>query len=106
MRCDGLSSRIFIKSSGTKMVTCAPLAGLTFAGMKRIEMRWYRREKPESGDERIVRRFLIFPRCADGVEWRWLETANIRQRYIFGCWSDFAWIEEGEENYAKELFDR
>ena len=47
-------------------------------------MRWF---KPESGDSRIIKRFLFFP-C--GVSWdrefRWLETAYIYQHYNYNKW--------------------
>lgn len=48
-------------------------------------MRWTARpprknKKPADGDERYVRRLLLWPLCLDG-EWRWLEFADIQQRF-------------------------
>lgn len=46
-------------------------------------MRWKSRvtPDPEYFDKRIVRKFLIFPRCFGGDTWRWLEYADIVESY-------------------------
>ena len=38
----------------------------------------FRIKRPRRGAERILKRFLVIPTCIQG-EWRWLETAYIRQ---------------------------
>ena len=51
-------------------------------------MRWKRRYQ-EEGDERLVKRFLFFPKSLNGREYRWLEFVTIRQVYfsaIFNQW--------------------
>lgn len=51
-------------------------------------IRWQKREKRDwqEGDIRVVRRFLLFPKCLpthDGVEeWRWLGRCLIKQRLV------------------------
>lgn len=59
-------------------------------------MRWKR--KP---DERIKKRFLIWPRCIDG-EYRWLEWVRWLQsrRNALG-WYDVSWIENEEKEKEK-----
>ena len=46
-------------------------------------MRWRKKQKyyPKDNEERVVRKFLIFPKCVDH-EYRWLEKVKIRQRYL------------------------
>ena len=60
-------------------------------------MRWLRHS---INDSRVVKRFLLFPKCIGG-EWRWLEVAYIKQKYAFfytgmfygEFWKDFEWVE-------------
>lgn len=68
-------------------------------------MRWKQKPPIEVGRERVITKFLLFPRCIDGV-WRWLEKAKVRQVRSFfetsgGCvihpnyyWKWVAWIDE------------
>jgi hypothetical protein len=68
-------------------------------------MRWIKKPKPQIDDTRIVTRFLFFPKCIDG-ECRWLETAQIKQRYdpgqngypplYFMEWVDDCWLKSEE----------
>jgi len=52
-------------------------------------MRWKAKKIPV---RRIIKRFLIFPKCING-EWKWLEIAYILQNYDgYGNWS--AWQDE------------
>ena len=48
-------------------------------------MKWIKKEKykhyPEHHEERIITKFLIFPKCIDN-EYRWLERVKIKQRYL------------------------
>jgi hypothetical protein len=59
-------------------------------------MRW-KIKYPDIGDERIVNRFLIFPkklwsRTNECDEIRWLERCNIIQRFYVGNrWGDRYW---------------
>jgi len=57
-------------------------------------MRW--KAKPWQ-NPRIIRRFLIFPRCI-GAEWRWLEWARIEQRFVGSVadcyWEDIRWVDD------------
>lgn len=57
-------------------------------------MRWY---KSVGGDIRIITRFLLIPRCIKG-QWRWLETAKIKQtydtRWCEPMWVDVEWVNE------------
>jgi hypothetical protein len=58
-------------------------------------MRW---EQPKPWHQRVVRRFLLFPRTID-YETRWFEFALIRQKYVEcpydkGFWLDIAWESE------------
>ncbi len=59
-------------------------------------MRW---TNPKLGEQRMIRKFLFFPRRIEN-ETRWLEWASIRQRreidmtwYLFICemWCDLRW---------------
>jgi len=59
-------------------------------------MRWTSKETPTEGDERVINRFLFFPKLL-GEEWRWLEWAEYKQRYAVyeyssNCWEDKEWI--------------
>lgn len=44
------------------------------------------------GEQRIIRRFAIFPIKANS-EWRWLEFVKIRQTWYGGSWHN-DWFEE------------
>ena len=59
--------------------------------------------KDMEGQQRVVSKFLLFPKCLDG-EWRWLERSNIVQQVCkldvggscqWGCyawqWIDISW---------------
>lgn len=59
--------------------------------------------RPE-GTERIIKKFLLFPRTINN-ELRWLETARIRQRWtrvaeidmychIYTRWVDIDWVDD------------
>ena len=56
--------------------------------------------EPKKGSERVIRKFLLFPRCIRG-EIRWLETTSIHQRYTnntsyseYGCsWYNLAFVD-------------
>lgn len=59
-------------------------------------MRWI---KPDTGDVRVVKRFLIFPKTllnpvSEKRETRWLEFAHIKQQYYL-CWCDVVWEMKG-----------
>jgi len=62
-------------------------------------MKWKSKEylKDREGEERVVSKFLLFPRRLGGKEWRWMERANILERvtkYDDGghdTWGDYAW---------------
>ena len=57
---------------------------------------------PHTGDKRIVKRFLLFPKRIKD-ERRWLETATWEQEYCFYyatyrygdsyCWVDIRWVD-------------
>jgi hypothetical protein len=51
-------------------------------------------KQPTHGTTRSIRKFLWFPKCLQD-EWRWLESANIIQRYVEGMhcakWVDIKW---------------
>lgn len=49
---------------------------------------------PKDGDERIVMRFLLFPKCIDG-KWRWMRKVEIKQRYETVYWDDIMGVELG-----------
>lgn len=44
------------------------------------------------GEERVVRKFAIFPIEANG-EWRWLEFVIIHQTWLGGSWHN-DWFED------------
>ena len=53
---------------------------------------------PKRGDERIIKKFLWFPRTI-GTEKRWFEIAQIKQKYDFvslaktmKTWKDVEWL--------------
>lgn len=57
-----------------------------------------RRKEPKDDKQRIIKRFLFFPRTIQG-ETRWLEFAQIGQKYTrfqsgHGYWRDVAWVNE------------
>ena len=48
-------------------------------------MKWNSRPRPAvpcEGDTRIVKKYMLLPRCLDG-EWRWLERCWVMQEYKF-----------------------
>lgn len=53
---------------------------------------------PSIGDERVIKVFLFIPRKI-GRDIRWLETAKIRQRYVYRwkepgtCWFDCDFVD-------------
>jgi hypothetical protein len=54
-------------------------------------MRWGK-EEPAIGEERVVNKFLIFPKCIHG-ECRWLERVVIKQKYYRKkYWIDISWL--------------
>ena len=70
-------------------------------------MRWPKKEKeyPNTGDTRVVEKFLLFPKCLHKgksynatLEYRWLEKASIVQEYCGGIydipasWEDDHWF--------------
>lgn len=67
-------------------------------------MRWKEKPIPKEGSERIVKRFLILPLLLCG-EWRWLETAFIKQKFLyvydgysaFGAWANREFVNEKGE---------
>ena len=57
-------------------------------------MRWKEKPRPANGDKRVKRVWLLFPKCVAG-EWRWLETAWIRQEFVGRTmlgWISHDWI--------------
>ena len=50
-------------------------------------MRWEDYDKPPIGSFRIVSRFLWWPTCFC-VHWRWLERADIVQKFVAGAFDD------------------
>ena len=58
-------------------------------------MRW-KESRPVAGDTRVKKVYLVFPKCINN-EWRWLETAWIKQRFIvrstaISGWEDVCWL--------------
>lgn len=50
-------------------------------------MRWKKKtKKPNSGDIRCSRKFLLFPKCIDD-EWVWLEYVMVEKTYHSESWS-------------------
>ena len=56
---------------------------------------------PKDGDERVVRKFLWFPRLlwnpdSGSEEYRWLEYAHIKQEWeTYSCgWRNMSWLGE------------
>ena len=49
---------------------------------------------PKNGEVRIIKRFLLFPRCIHG-ECRWLEVASIVQEFDNNNWADDGWKDRG-----------
>lgn len=65
-------------------------------------MRW---TKPTKGDERIIKRFAIFPILVER-EYRWLEWCYIKQTWyhrIFedDCWKNIAFVTEEDYDEYK-----
>lgn len=60
-------------------------------------MRWSKKRKLTARDERIIERFLFFPKClrlpypSDEKEWRWWERCKIVQYYSPFGWVDWRW---------------
>lgn len=46
-------------------------------------MKWYKSNRPNPGDTRVINKFLLFP-CRIGKQIRWLERADICQMYVSG----------------------
>lgn len=60
-------------------------------------MRWKERNtKPDfSNRTRTITKFLFFPKKING-EWRWLEIATYKQKYMYSSdagWIDWEWID-------------
>lgn len=63
-------------------------------------MRWNKKAKPVRGDERIITKFLLFPKNIDD-DVRWLERVSYKQKYTrenyeYGCyhvWETIEWID-------------
>lgn len=54
-------------------------------------MRFKLQPEPLLNDERIIKKFAIFP-IKIGYEIRWLEMVTIKQRYIYSCsYSGYYW---------------
>ena len=49
-------------------------------------------KKPKYYEDRLVTKFLWFPKRFDGV-WVWLETVTIRQRYCPPSWYACGWTD-------------
>lgn len=58
--------------------------------LKNTKMRWKERSKPNLHETRIIQRYLWFPTEAEG-EWRWLERAHIKQRYVSNGYDSRYW---------------
>ncbi len=57
-------------------------------------MRWHR---PKTGDTRIIKKFLLLPKTI-GNQTRWLEWANIVQKYAYyERWYDYRWLDVENE---------
>ena len=66
-------------------------------------MRWFKKLY-YIGEHRIIKRFLIFPKFIN-QEYRWLETATIKQTYNpsymrFSNWEDIEWIDESKADHV------
>lgn len=66
-------------------------------------MRWKSELTPRHGEERVIKCFLLFPTEIDN-EWRWWETAYIKQEFIFlwggdTMWRNLAW--STQEDYIR-----
>lgn len=61
---------------------------------------------PQDGDVRVKRRFLLIPRHF-GLDWRWLEYANVLERYCAGWYCDSFWMEfdfaDNRTRYLQEV---
>lgn len=64
--------------------------------------------KPREGEERIVSKFLLWPRCFEGRHTRWLERTDIVERVVkvdvggSGEWGNYAW-KWAEVGFASEM---
>ena len=61
--------------------------------------------KETCGDERIVRRFLWYPKTlvSRGVQdTRWLEWANIKQAYVMGFGYQYRWEDKRYEDHGEK----
>jgi hypothetical protein len=64
--------------------------------------------KPREGEERVVNKFLLWPRCFGGRSTRWLRRADIVERVVkvdvggSGEWGNYAW-KWVEVAFAKEM---
>lgn len=56
-------------------------------------MRWLATYKND--DVRVIKRFLLIP-CRLANEWRWLETAYIKETYYMGSWLEKQWVSHDE----------
>ena len=56
-------------------------------------MRWLATYKND--DVRVIKRFLFIP-CRLANEWRWLETAYIKETYYMGTWLEKQWVSYDE----------
>ena len=63
-------------------------------------MRWKRLPPPKTGDIKIFRHFLWFPKTLDGKdgeETRWLEFANVLYKYTyFSDWIECSWAADND----------
>lgn len=47
---------------------------------------------PHGGDQRVIKKFALFPiKCTDG-SWAWFETVHILQQYSYGLDDRHYWI--------------
>jgi hypothetical protein len=54
-------------------------------------MRWKENKKDKENEIRYRTIFLFFPKKING-EFRWLEKAEIEQKFIFQGWRDWNWL--------------
>ena len=71
------------------------VAGAAVARIRGQEMRWKKEPLKKDGTRRTVTRFLFSPLLMRG-ETRWLERANIIQRYTISAYSGMAWWADWE----------
>lgn len=71
-------------------------------------MRWDKHKGYKYGDKKIVKRFLLFPRCLDN-DCRWLEIAYIVKKYIIsdddcpGWWIPLRWASKEQYIFNKRM---